>query len=104
LAASATHVGTITYALERFEGLRRDRLVCYDLWLPEDFIPTPTDGEVAGFELWPLDRALAAARETDDFKFNVTLVLIDLFLRRGMVAATEAATLRTALDAGGALP
>jgi 8-oxo-dGTP pyrophosphatase MutT (NUDIX family) len=104
LAATAVPVGTISYALERAEGLRRDRLICYDLWLPEDFIPHPADGEVQGFELWPLDRALAAARETDDFKFNVTLVLIDLFLRRGMIEGAEAAMLRAALDAGGAMP
>jgi 8-oxo-dGTP pyrophosphatase MutT (NUDIX family) len=97
LAATAQRVGTITYALERFEGLRRDRLICYDLWLPEDFVPNPADGEVAGFELWPLERALNTARETDDFKFNVTLVLIDLFLRRGMVEEPEAATLRAIL-------
>jgi 8-oxo-dGTP pyrophosphatase MutT (NUDIX family) len=88
LAATAVPVGTISY----------------DLWLPEDFIPHPADGEVQGFELWPLDRALAAARETDDFKFNVTLVLIDLFLRRGMIEGAEAAMLRAALDAGGAMP
>jgi 8-oxo-dGTP pyrophosphatase MutT (NUDIX family) len=97
LAATAQRVGTITYALERFEGLRRDRLICYDLWLPEDFVPHPADGEVAGFELWPLERALAAARETDDFKFNVTLVLIDLFLRCGMVGEPEASALRASL-------
>jgi 8-oxo-dGTP pyrophosphatase MutT (NUDIX family) len=100
LAVTAEAVGTITYALERFEGLRRDRLICYDLWLPEDFTPHPQDGEVEGFELWPLERALTTWRETDDFKFNVTLVLIDLFLRRGMVDPA----LRAALDAGGARP
>jgi 8-oxo-dGTP pyrophosphatase MutT (NUDIX family) len=104
LASQAAEVGVITYALERHEGLRRDRLICYDLWLPEDFQPAPTDGEVAGFELWPLDRVLAGVRETDDFKFNVSLVLIDLFLRRGMVTGTEAATLRAALDGGGVAP
>ena len=37
-------------------------------------------------------------RETDDFKFNVNLVLIDLGLRHGMFAADEAAGLRAALD------
>jgi 8-oxo-dGTP pyrophosphatase MutT (NUDIX family) len=104
LATKAEPVGTITYALERFEGLRRDRLICYDLWLPEDFVPHPQDGEVEAFERWPVDRALTALRETDDFKFNVTLVLIDLFLRRGMLPTTEATELRAALDAGGALP
>jgi 8-oxo-dGTP pyrophosphatase MutT (NUDIX family) len=102
LAAKAEAVGTISYALERFEGLRRDRLICYDLWLPEDFTPHPQDGEVEAFELWPLERVLTILRETDDFKFNVTLVLIDLFLRRGMLA--DAAPLRAALDAGCARP
>jgi len=97
LAAQALEVGRISYALERFEGLRLDRLICYDLWLPEDFRPDPADGEVAGFELWPLDRALATVRDTDDFKFNVTLVLIDLFLRHEMIAPGEAAALRAAL-------
>ena len=28
---------------------------------------------------------LETVRETDEFKFNVNLVLIDLFLRRGLV-------------------
>ncbi len=101
LAVTAEPVGIISYALERFEGLRRDRLICYDLWLPEDFRPTPTDGEVAAFELWPLERALTTLRETDDFKFNVTLVLIDLFLRLGLVHEPG---LRKALDAGGVAP
>ena len=37
-------------------------------------------------------------RRTEDFKFNVNLVLIDLFLRRDMLQADEAAGLRAALD------
>ncbi len=85
LVAQAVSCGTIAYAMERPEGLRRDRLFCYDLWLPEDIVPRPVDGEVSGFELWPSSRALAAVRDTDGFKFNVNLVLIDLFLRLGLV-------------------
>ncbi len=95
LAAQAREVAVISYAMERPEGLRRDRLHCYDLELPEDFVPRPVDGEVAGFELWPVRRAIEAARHTDDFKFNVPLVLIDLALRLGLVAGEEAARLRT---------
>ena len=68
LAAAAFQVGEIEYAMERPEGLRRDVLYCYDLSLPEDFVPAAT------------------VRETDDFKFNVDLVLIDLFLRLGLIA------------------
>lgn len=97
LAEGAVHVGTITYAMERPEGLRRDRLHCYDLRLPADFRPRAVDGEVESFELWPLERVLAVVHATDRFKFNVSLVLIDLFLRRGLVAGTTGATLRAAL-------
>ncbi len=86
LAAQARTRGVISYAMDRPEGLRRDRLHCYDLMLPDDFEPHPVDGEVAGFELWPIARVIDAVRDTDEFKFNVNLVLIDLFLRLGVVA------------------
>jgi 8-oxo-dGTP pyrophosphatase MutT (NUDIX family) len=99
LAARAVPVGRIGYAMERPEGLRRDLLLCYDLDLPESFVPHPADGEVARFELWPAARVLAAVRDTDAFKFNVNLVLIDLFLRHGLVSGAIAAELRAALAA-----
>jgi 8-oxo-dGTP pyrophosphatase MutT (NUDIX family) len=98
LASTAVHTGTISYAMERPEGLRRDRLHCYDLMLPRDFTPKPVDGEVEAFELWPLARAFEAVRDTNDFKFNVNLVLIDLFLRRGLIAGPEADGLRASLE------
>jgi hypothetical protein len=42
---------------------------------------------------------MEAVAETDDFKFNVTLVLIDLFLREGLFGdGAEARALREALD------
>jgi hypothetical protein len=54
---------------------------------------------VSSFALWPIARAMEAVAETDDFKFNVTLVLIDLFLREGLLGdGTEARGLREALD------
>ena len=89
LASQAVPVGEITYMMNRPEGLRRDRLYCFDLMLPESFTPKPVDGEVAGFELWPIDEALDVVRTSNDFKFNVNLVLIDLFLRRGMIDSAE---------------
>ena len=101
LMVPAQHVATLSYAMDRPEGLRRDRLHCYDLVLPEGFVPHPADGEVEGFELWPLPRVLERMRETEDFKFNVNLVLIDLCLRRGMIEGAEAGRLRAGLDGGG---
>lgn len=91
LAQRAQRVGRIRYDMERAEGLRRDLLYCYDLMLPEAFIPRPSDGEVEAFELWPIGRAVEAVRDGDDFKFNVNLVLIDLFLRRGLITPPDAA-------------
>ena len=84
LAATARHVGEIRYAMERAEGLRRDRLHCYDLELPDDFVPRAADGEVESFALWPVAKVFETVRDTDDFKFNVNLVLIDLFGRLGI--------------------
>ena len=88
LLAGVRHAGVIAYAMERPEGLRRDLLHCYDLDLPQDFTPEPRDGEVAGFKLWPLRAVYERVRDTDDFKFNVNLVLIALFQRLGLPAPT----------------
>lgn len=99
LLRDARQVATISYAMERPEGLRRDVLHCYDVDLPESFAPRPVDGEIESFELWPLRQVLDRVRRTDDFKFNVNLVLIDLFLREGVIDPAEAHQLRAALDA-----
>ena len=85
LAAASRLVASFGYAMERAEGLRRDWLYCYDLMLPDDFSPKPSDGEVESFELWPIEKVVATVRNTDDFKFNVNLVLIDLFIRLGLI-------------------
>lgn len=100
LAGGAVEVAVLNYTMERAEGLRRDWLHCFDLMLPADFVPRPADGEVEGFELWPLTLVAEAVRTTDDFKFNVNLVLIDLFIRHGLVGGAEAAGLRAALAGG----
>jgi len=84
IAGTAVKVAEIGYAMERPEGLRRDFLYCYDLALPADFMPRPADGEVQEFALWPIGRVVEAVRRTDAFKFNVNLVLIDLFRRLGV--------------------
>jgi hypothetical protein len=57
---------------------------------------------VERFDLWPIAPVFAAVRDTDAFKFNVNLMLIDLFLREGLIPAGEgAARLRAALDQAG---
>lgn len=101
LAARAEHVATLSYAMQRPEGLRRDVLACYDLDLPESVTPRPVDGEVEAFELWPVTEVLDRVRHSEEFKFNVNVVLIDLFLRLALIEGDEAAELRRALGQPG---
>ncbi len=98
LAVQARPVGRFAYNMERAEGLRRDVVFAFDLVLPENFQPVPNDGEVAFFELWPIERVFEEVAASQNFKFNVNLVLIDLFLRRGLVAGDDAKILRRALE------
>jgi len=94
----AAHLtGRFSYNMDRPEGLRRDAIFAYDLELPESFTPVPADGEVESFALWPLPRVLDVIATTDDFKFNVNLVLIDLLLRFGLIEGDAATQLRAAL-------
>lgn len=102
LAAAARRTGRISYILTNEEGLRRDVLHVFDLDLPESFVPQPNDDEVERFELWPAARLLAALRETESIKFNVNLVLMDLFLREGLIDpdGAEGRALRAGLNQG----
>lgn len=83
LARQAVAAGLVSYKIALSGGIRNEVLFCYDLELPPEFEPVNTDGEVAGFELWPLARVIETIRDGMDFKFNVPLVLIDFLIRHG---------------------
>ena len=85
LARAAIPVGAITYTMENDLGLKPDMMFCWDLELPADFQPVNTDGEVAEFRLLPAARALEIVEDTDDFKFNCNLVVIDFCIRHGVM-------------------
>lgn len=89
LARRAVPVGAVTYAADVAEGIRPDVLFCYDLELPADFAPRAADGEVESFALMPIGEVAALVRDTRDFKFNCTLVVIDFLVRHGLVAPDE---------------
>jgi len=89
LAARAVAAGAVSYRCARPGGLRDAVAFCYDLELPADFVPENTDGEVESFALWPIAEALARVRETEDFKFDVALVVIDLAIRHGLIAPDD---------------
>jgi len=85
LAARARPVGAVTYCRESEHGLKPDCMYCYDLELPPDFEPRCTDGEVEAFYLWPVEEVMAKVRDTDEFKLNCNLVIIDFLGRHGYI-------------------
>ena len=85
LAARAVPVGAVSYCRETPQGLRPDVLFVYDLELPPDFSPVNQDGEVEAFLRWPLARVLTTVRDTDAFKLNCALVVIDFLIRHGSI-------------------
>ncbi|MCW5772469.1 MAG: DUF4743 domain-containing protein [Rhodospirillaceae bacterium] len=88
-AQHATSVGAITYCAETAEGLRPDVQFCYDLELPEEFTPVCRDGEIERFELLPIEAVAALVRDTERFKFNCNLVIIDFLVRQGLLGPED---------------
>ena len=90
LARQAVPTGSVRYRLDAPDGVKNDRLFTYDLALPADFEPVAHDGEVAWFQRWPVERVIEhVRREPTAFKFNVPPVLVDFFLRRGLLTPDE---------------
>ncbi len=92
LAATARPVGVITYNAESAQGYKPDTLYCYDLELTADFQPRCTDGEVASFSLWPVEKVMRVVRDTDAFKPNCSLVIIDFLIRHGVIGPEDGRT------------
>ncbi|MSP49105.1 MAG: DUF4743 domain-containing protein [Alphaproteobacteria bacterium] len=91
LARCAIPVGVISYVMATEadmggDGLNRHIHHCFDLELPEDFRPTPVDGETAEFKLLPAAEVAALVESGWAFKFNCALVVIDFLIRHGLIA------------------
>ena len=89
LTVHAQAVGAIRYRMELPDGMRDDVLFLYDIQTPAAFTPRNTDGEIEDFRVLPARECLRLVRETDRFKFNVNLVLIDFGLRHGLIVPED---------------
>ncbi|CAN5676114.1 DUF4743 domain-containing protein [soil metagenome] len=89
LAAQAKAVSYVSYLNQSGPQLKPDLMICFDLEMPQDFTPRANDGEVHSFELWPVQRVFETVRDTTDFKYNCNLVLIDFFVRHGLLSADD---------------
>jgi len=89
LARQAGAAGAVAYLTQDGDICDDEVMFNYDLVLPPDFTPVNSDGEVAGFELWPLARVKAVLADTDDFLFDVALSLVDFLIRQGVVGPSD---------------
>jgi 8-oxo-dGTP pyrophosphatase MutT (NUDIX family) len=89
IAGQAKPVSIITLQIDAPEGLRVGLQFNYDLYLPVDFEPRNTDGEVADFTLMSVAALMERLREADDFMYDIALVKIDLLIRHGYIGPDE---------------
>ncbi|CAI4220220.1 unnamed protein product [Parascedosporium putredinis] len=88
---SASLAGTITYVYvtdERAGGesglIYPECQWVYDLEIPGDVIPVPKDGEAESFSLYSIGE-IRSLLEEGRFKPNCALVMIDFFIRHGIL-------------------
>ena len=89
LASQARPVGALSYNRVAERGLRPDVLYCYDIELPGDFVPQNTDGEVEEFMLLPIHQVMQIVHDSDEFKLNCNLVIVDFLVRHGLIGPED---------------
>lgn len=90
LALQARPVGALSYNRVSHRGFRPDVLYCYDIELPKEFVPLNTDGEVEEFLLLPINKVMQIVHDSDEFKLNCNLVIIDFAIRHGYIGPEHA--------------
>ncbi len=85
LARNARSVGVVRYKHDYRLGGSEDILYCYDLELPEDFVPKCNDDEVEEFYLLDIEEVVDIVKNSDEFKLNCNLVIIDFLIRHGYI-------------------
>lgn len=91
ISANAIACGMGSCYRQAENGLRADLMFLYDLWLPADFCPTNTDGEVESFQLLPLAHIIEQLRADcgHNIKYNSALVILDCAIRHGIITPDE---------------
>lgn len=86
ISIRANAVGAVSYMDIDGDRYKRDVLFCYDLKLPESFVPKNEDGEVESFKLIPVKQVAEIIRKTQFFKPNCAIVIIDFLFRHGYIS------------------
>jgi 8-oxo-dGTP pyrophosphatase MutT (NUDIX family) len=84
LSRHAQCAGSVDICRATSDGLQRETIYAYDLWLPADFAPANQDGEAVGHRLYVPEDVLAVLA-TDDITADASLVIVDFLIRHGHI-------------------
>ncbi|MBS0351473.1 MAG: hypothetical protein JSR33_09880 [Proteobacteria bacterium] len=76
-------------------GITPDTMFVYDLKLPADFKPTTDGSEVSDFMTLSLVELAELVYDTEDFKYNSALVILDFLIRQGGISSDHPEYLET---------
>jgi len=96
LSRQAQCAGSVDICRATSDGLQRETICVYDLWLPADFAPANQDGEAVEHRLCAPEDVLAVLA-TDDITADASLVIVDFLIRHGHIPPGDLAF--AALDA-----
>lgn len=91
-ASRAEAAGTLHVRRLQPDGLQRETIHAFDLWLPPDFVPANRDGEAVEHRLVPLARVpelLARSEGADVMTADASLVALDALIRLGAIDAED---------------
>ncbi|KAI9491720.1 NUDIX hydrolase domain-like protein [Zychaea mexicana] len=86
IAGRAKNAGIVSYYTVTEFGLQPETQYVFDLPIPEDFTPTPKDGEVDEFYLMDMEEVKKTILN-NEWKPNCALVTIDFMVRHGILTA-----------------
>lgn len=84
LVKNLVSAGCVSFLFESERGIFPNTEFVFDLELPEDFVPSNSDGEVQAFELLPANECLEKVF-TPGFKTTSCPVVIDFLIRHGVI-------------------
>ena len=79
----------ISYLMDTPRGITPDTMFTFDLELPPTVIPKPDGQEVDSFVCLPASEVYDLVKNTQEFKYNSALVIIDFLIRKNIITAAE---------------
>jgi hypothetical protein len=95
LLSNMRSAGAVSYLMDTPQGITPDTMFTFDLKLPADFNPITDGSEVSSFMTFSLTELAALVYDTDRFKYNSALVIIDFLIRHGGISSDHPEYLET---------